>query len=71
MLIYMHVIAGYRTMANKSQREMAKLLGISLGAYRNKESGAVEFKQSEMKIFYSIIKKVVPNITIEDIFFTD
>lgn len=64
----MNKIAGYRTMLGKTQKEMANLLGIGEVSYRNKEKGKVDFKESEILSFYLELKKVIPNISLEDIF---
>lgn len=56
-------------MAGLTQREMAKELNISEGTYRNKEKGISFFKQNEIDKFYKLVKKVNPEITVEDIFF--
>lgn len=61
---------GYRNMINLSQKEMAKLLGISFTSYCHKEQGKREFKDNEKIVFFEIVKKSIPNVTIEEIFFS-
>ncbi len=39
---------GLRKGHNETQKDLARLLSISEGAYRNKENGKAEFKMSEM-----------------------
>jgi|UPI00065F73EB prophage ps3 protein 14, transcriptional regulator len=63
-------VKGYRNMINLSQKEMAELLGISFTSYCHKEQGKRDFKDNEKIIFLEIVKKSVPNITIEEIFFS-
>lgn len=67
----MRTIAGYRTMVAKSQKEMAQKLGLSLNGYRQKEKGETEFKPSEMQKFTLLVKEVLPEITLQDIFFNN
>lgn len=62
-------IAGYRRMLNKNQSEMAKEFGISKQAYSAKERGITQFKDSEKIIFKEMVKKIFPDIKIDDIFF--
>jgi DNA-binding XRE family transcriptional regulator len=65
----MNRIVGYRKMIGLTQKEMAKKLGISEGTYRNKEKGKVSFKDGEIRIFFDLVHKVIPEVTINDIFF--
>ncbi|TYR78435.1 helix-turn-helix domain-containing protein [Priestia megaterium] len=67
----MNRIVGYRKMIGLTQKEMAKRLNISEGTYRNKEKGKVSFKDGEMKIFFDLVHKELPVVTINDIFFTN
>lgn len=62
-------IAGYRTMAGLTQKEMAKELDMSYMGYRNKELGKSEFKRDEMSKFTEIVKRAIPEITAQEIFF--
>lgn len=62
-------IRGYRIMIGKTQKEFAKLLGISEGSYRLKELGRSEFKQTEMKKIIDEISGKGIKVSLEDIFF--
>lgn len=62
-------IAGYRTMAGLTQKEMAQALDMSYMGYRNKELGKSEFKRDEMHKFTEIVKRAIPEITAQEIFF--
>lgn len=62
-------VRGYRNMLGLSQKEMAKKLNISANAYRSKESGKVDFKDSEKIIIKEMILPLFPEVTLEEIFF--
>ncbi|MEK4948370.1 helix-turn-helix transcriptional regulator [Carnobacterium sp. FSL W8-0810] len=61
-------IAGYRKMLG-TQKDMAKLFGISVQAYSAKERGKTQFKDSEKVIIRNKLQKLFPGITIDEIFF--
>lgn len=63
-------LIAYRKILNMSQTDMAKAIGIGLTAYNFKETGKSDFTQSEMLSIRDIIKKYNPNITIDEIFFS-
>lgn len=65
-----NVIAGYRVMAGLTQKEMAELFNVSKQTYWSKEVGRSSFSDKEKVIFLEEVRKVVPNIRIDDIFFT-
>lgn len=65
----MNKIAGFRRMLGLSQEEMAERIGLSLTGYRLKENEINEFKKTEMFKIYRMIKDVMPDVTLEDIFF--
>jgi len=65
------IVAGYRKITGLTQRGIAKELNISEGTYRNKEKRKVSFKDSEMRIFFELVRKEIPSVTIDDIFFTN
>lgn len=65
------IVAGYRKITGLTQRGIAKELNISEGTYRNKEKGKVSFKDGEMRIFFELVRKEIPSVTIDDIFFTN
>lgn len=52
-----------------TQKDMAKLFGISIQAYSAKERGRTQFKDSEKTIFKNELQKIFPDITIDEIFF--
>lgn len=65
----MKKIAGYRVMLGLTQADLAKRLEISRQAYHLKEKGNVPFKDSEKVLIRDLVKSVIPNITIDEIFF--
>ena len=56
-------------MCGLSQKKMSEQLGISVQAYRNKESGKTQFTSGEMKKFKSLVDEVLSDVSLEDIFF--
>lgn len=52
-----------------TQKDVAKLFGISIQAYSSKERGKTQFKDSEKIIIKNELQKIIPNITIDEIFF--
>lgn len=62
-------VKGYRNIAGLTQSELARLLGISVQSYRNKEKGRVAFKDSEKVIIRDLISKIIEGIKVDDIFF--
>lgn len=64
----MNTVAGFRRMLGKTQKEMAKELGIGEVTYREKENGKRDFKESEMIAFLNLVNKKLVNISFEDIF---
>lgn len=65
-----NLIAGYRKMTGMRQEDFAKLMNISRQAYWNKETGRTPFTDSEKIVFLNEVSKVIPNISISDIFFS-
>lgn len=63
------IIKGYRNMIGKKQSEMADLLGVSRQTYWNKEIGRRAFNDKEKELFRDEVRKVLPDVTIDDIFF--
>ncbi|SCT24551.1 helix-turn-helix transcriptional regulator [Staphylococcus caeli] len=60
----------YRKFMGYTQIQMAKLLNISVQAYRNKEKGKTPFKDIEkVKIKKEVQKNGFEDITIDEIFF--
>lgn len=64
-----NIIKGYRNMVGMKQSEMAEIIGVSRQAYWNKETGRTPFSDKEKELFREEIKKVIPEIKIDDIFF--
>ncbi|WP_461206419.1 helix-turn-helix transcriptional regulator [Clostridium sp. DL1XJH146] len=62
-------LAAYRRFINVSQKEMAKIAGISLTSYNQKELGKKEFTQTQIGKITKFLKEKIPNVTIEEIFF--
>lgn len=62
-------VAFFRNICSCSQSDFANLLGISKQAYSRKETGKVQYKDSEKQIILKKIIQFVPNVTIDDIFF--
>jgi len=63
-------LAGYRTMYGINQSTIAKVLGIALSTYCNKEkNNKAEFTRSEMVEITRFFKKIVPNISMDELFF--
>ena len=63
-------VKGYRVMLGLTQREMADILGLSAQSYYLKENGRVKFTYDEMRIFRDRVQTIMPDVTIDDIFFT-
>lgn len=64
------VIAGYRRMTGMRQEDIAKKMNISRQSYWNKETGRTPFTDKEKMIFVAEVSKVVPGVTVIDIFFS-
>ncbi|WBF51997.1 helix-turn-helix transcriptional regulator [Macrococcoides canis] len=63
-------ISDYRKFIGLTQKNIAKLLDISVQAYRNKEKGRTPFSDSEKVIIKELINENgFPQLTIDDIFF--
>ncbi|MBB6452019.1 DNA-binding XRE family transcriptional regulator [Salirhabdus euzebyi] len=55
-------LAAWRRFYNISQEEMARLIGITLRSYINKENGATQFKMDEMFLISNKIGKPIEEI---------
>lgn len=64
-------LARYRKFMEMSQKEMATIANMCLTSYYMKEKGSREFTQREMFNIYCYIKKRVPGITIEELFYKE
>ena len=67
----LNVLAGYRKMLSKSQKEFAKLIDVTEGTYRNKENGKSAFNAKEIETLYGFLNKRIPFYISIDVFFTD
>ena len=65
----MNKVKGYRNMMNERQQDWADLLGIKRPTYNRKEIGKTQFNDKEKKIIRDHISKVIPDITIDELFF--
>ncbi len=63
-------VKGYRVMLGLTQKEMADVLGLSAQSYYLKENGRVKFTYDEMRVFRDKVQTIMPDVTIDDIFFT-
>ncbi len=66
-----NMIKGYRNMVGMKQSDMANVIGVSRQSYWNKETGRTAFSDREKALFRDEVKKVLPEIKIDDIFFND
>ena len=48
-------LRGKRVEKGLTQKELAKLIGISLPSYRLKETGEIEFRMNEINLLLSIL----------------
>lgn len=67
----MNIVSGYRKMLGYTQSDMANKLGISKQSYYRKENRLVPFSDKEKLTIKEMLIPLFPNITIDDIFFTD
>lgn len=66
----MQELSNYRKAVGYTQKDMAKIFGISRQAYYRKEKGYTSFSDKEKIVFRDLIKPFFPNATIESLFFT-
>lgn len=64
------ILKAYRQMLGITQEEMANKLGLLRASYSHRECGRVEFTQEEMQAITNIFKEHIPEITLDEIFFT-
>lgn len=62
-------VAGYRTMLNMSQKDMASYLEITPQSYSNKERGVRRFNDEEKLKLKRLFRKIDSDLTIDAIFF--
>lgn len=67
----MSKLKGYRVMLGLTQRQMAKKLNISLQSYNNKETGKNAFNDKERLAIKSMVAEIKPDITIDELFYSD
>ena len=56
-------------MLDKTQRQMAEALSISLQSYNNKETGKTAFSDKERLKIKSMVAEIKPDITIDELFY--
>lgn len=66
----MEKLKGYRVMLGMTQQKMADKLSISLQSYNNKELGKNPFNDKERLLIKSMVTKVKPDITIDELFYS-
>ena len=65
----MNKVKGYRNMMNEKQSDWAELLNINRVTYNRKEKGIINFTDKEKIIIRDHVAKVIPYITIDELFF--
>lgn len=66
----MEKLKGYRVMLGLTQKKMADRLSISLQSYNNKELGKTPFNDKERLLIKSMVTKIKPDITIDELFYS-
>ena len=66
----MSKLRGYRVMLGLTQQQMADKLKISLQSYNNKELGKTPFNDKERLAIKSMVAKIKPDITIDELFYS-
>lgn len=61
----------YRKKLGLVQTQMADIFKISFQSYNAKERGRSRFTDDEMMLFKEMVRKIDPNATIDDIFFSE
>lgn len=67
----MNKVSKLRRFSGLTQKEVAKILNISLQSYSRKELGKTPFTDLEKIKMKKIFKSDFPNITIDEIFFEE
>lgn len=65
----MNKVLLYRKKLKKTQKQFAEYIGVSLDAYARKERGENDFKYSELKKLFEIIREELGEANIGDVFF--
>lgn len=60
-------LKGYRVMAGFTQEDMAKILGVHRPYYTLKENGN-KFTREQKVVILKLLKKKIPNLTMEELF---
>lgn len=68
-MIKNNVVAGYRVMLSKTQKEMASYLEISPQSYNNKENGRRSFNDIEKKKIKELFSSRIKLMSYEELFF--
>lgn len=68
-MIKNNVVAGYRVMLSKTQKDMAGYLDISPQSYNNKENGRRSFNDSEKKKIKELFSSQIKLMSYEELFF--
>lgn len=66
----MRKVKKWRNYLGMTQKEMAKILGISRQAYSAKENGKYSFNDREKSLVKELFKEIQKDITIDEIFFS-
>lgn len=66
-----NTLKAYRALINVTQQEMADIIGIGLTSYNQKEQGKKDFNHTEMAKAINYIKTKIPEVTVDDIFFSN
>lgn len=67
----MDCLANMRKAIGYTQKDMAKVFGISVQAYYRKEKGYTPFTDQEKVIFKDLVKTMFPLATVGSIFFAE
>lgn len=64
--------AGYRKLIGLTQNDLAKKFGVVKQSISDKERGVTGYSDSEKKILRDLVRNAgLPNITIDEIFFSN
>ncbi|MGY0400711.1 helix-turn-helix transcriptional regulator [Carnobacterium jeotgali] len=63
-------IKGYRILTGYTQQDLANMFGVTKQAISQKERGVSRFSDKEMIVVRNLVREVIPNATIDDIFFS-
>lgn len=64
-------LVAYRKLIKLNQTDIAKQIGICITSYNKKETGKLDFTQTEMERITNIVKQKIPQVTMDDIFFRE